>query len=541
MGREILETQHASQIQKEDARHSLVSQAYHYQKHLSRPFCRALVGNLINRDAMIPRMLHSIYRSETAMPRVLARVALLVIAMGVPSVVSQVSQNEVAELTRQARAAVASGQLKVAVASYEKAIQVAPKVTAIRLELGAVLTQIGRIPDAIAVYHDTLRIAPHNLQAEIGLARAYRGVPNFAEAKQVLETAAREHATAAAPLATMGDIEIQLQTYDEAIVHLKAAVRLAPADIGNRNLLAAAYKAKGDPENALAELRRVLVRDPDNALARYLQAEIYADRNQDELALNDSRKVVALQPKNPRARVLLGKILLRTVQGASPVDVAKRCSDAVAALEPVAKAQGQAMDSESLFLLSRAYRCAGQPEQADKTVAAFEAASQSERSAKEGETQSRHLVQEANDAALKNDLASALDLVRQALAKNPNDGAAYSLLAKIHYSSGEIDKASDAIAKALDRAPFQPDFLYVQGKILQKQGKLDQALAAFAQTTLVNSKESDAYFEAGTIYQSRHDRARARAAFKKAVELSPDDADYRRALASVSGTAGLSH
>jgi tetratricopeptide (TPR) repeat protein len=464
----------------------------------------------------------------------LARIVLVISALQIPALASGSSADEVAKLSHQARAAVASEQWEAAAASYEEAIHLAPQNAALRVELGAVLTKLGRLPEAITMYQEALRIAPHNPPAEIGLAKAYRGVRNFEQAKRILVNCSREHPAAAEPLATMGDMEIQLQTYEVAITHLKAAVQLAPANSGNRNLLAAAYKAEGDAVNALAELEKVLVRDPENALAHYLQAEIYADRNQDDLALLGAQKVVELQPKNPRGRVLLGKILLRTRPGESPADVTKRCAAAASAIEPVA--EGQANNSETLFLLSRAYRCAGQTEQADKTVQAFETASQKERTAREGEAQSRHLVQEANNAALKNDRARALDLAQQALAKNPNDGTAYSLLAKIYFSSGKIDEASAAITKALELDPYHPDFLYVQGRILQKQGKLDEALAAFVRTTMINPKESDAYFEIGNIYQLRSDRPRALAAYKNALELSPDDPDYRRALASVSGS-----
>jgi Flp pilus assembly protein TadD len=216
----------------------------------------------------------------------------------------------------------------------------------------------------------------------------------------------------------------------------------------------------------------------------------------------------------------------------------------VAALQPLTETGGdgennnsKSRDSDTLFLLSRAYRCAGQPDDANRTVEAFEAASQTDRTGRESELQSRHLVQQANDAALKNDRAQAVDLAQQALLKNPNDGSAYSLLAKIYYSSGKIDDASAAIAKALERDPYHPDFLYVQGKILEKQGKFDEALAAFVRTTLVNPKESDAYFEIGAIYQRRNDHPHAVAAYKKALELSPGDADYRRALTSVSAAS----
>jgi Flp pilus assembly protein TadD len=37
----------------------------------------------------------------------------------------------------------------------------------------------------------------------------------------------------------------------------------------------------------------------------------------------------------------------------------------------------------------------------------------------------------------------------------------------------------------------------------------------------------------GAIYQQRGERVKARAAYAKAVEISPDDPDYKRALAGL--------
>ena len=78
----------------------------------------------------------------------------------------------------------------------------------------------------------------------------------------------------------------------------------------------------------------------------------------------------------------------------------------------------------------------------------------------------------------------------------------------------------------------------MEGKLLEKQGKWDEAMAAFQKTTLVNPNESDAYFEIGAIYEQHGEKAKAIAAYKRAVELSPDDPDYRRALhAATAGPA----
>jgi tetratricopeptide (TPR) repeat protein len=406
------------------------------------------------------------------------------------------------------------------------------------IEQGRAETATRKFPDAIASYQEALRLAPHNVKAEVGLAQAYRGVHNFDEAKRILEQARREHPKNAAPLVVFGDLDIELQTYDAAITHLNAALALDPADVDARNRLAVAYKAKGDATNALAQIAKLLARDPKNALAHYTLAEIYSDHNQDSLALIDAQKVVELQPENPRGRVLLAKILVRAPAAAAGDEAKKRCAKAVDALEPLSQSgsQSQSPDSETLFLLSRAYRCAGQDDKAQETLAAFEKSSQNDRSTNENKTQAKHLVQQADELAMKNDFAGSLALLNQAIAMDPTYAATYSQLAKLYYSAGDIEKASGAIAQALAREPYHPEYLYVQGKILEKQSRLDDALAAFQKTTLVNPKESDAYFEIGAIYQQRGDRPSALAAYKKAVELSPDDPDYKRALVTLNGT-----
>lgn len=415
---------------------------------------------------------------------------------------------------------------------FEQGQRLATQVESL-IEQGRAETAARKFPDAIASYQEALRLAPHNVKAEIGLAQAYRGVHNFDETKRMLEQASREHAKNAAPLVVFGDLDIELQTYDAAITHLNAALVLDPADLDARNRLAVAYKAKGDAANALAQTAKILASDPKNALAHYTRAEIYSDHNQDSLALIDAQKVVDLQPENSRGRVLLAKILVRAPAAAAGDQAKQRCAQAVDTLEPLSQSGSQRPDSETLFLLSRAYRCAGEDDKAQETLAAFEKSSQNDRSSNENKTQAKHLVQQADELAMKNDFAGSLAMLNQAIAMDPTYAATYSQLAKLYYSAGDIEKASDAIAQALAREPYHPEYLYVQGKILERQSKFDDALAAFQKTTLVNPKESDAYFEMGAIYQQRGDRPKALAAYKKAVELSPDDPDYKRALATI--------
>jgi tetratricopeptide (TPR) repeat protein len=446
---------------------------------------------------------------------------------------AQTASQQVQQLKVEARANAAAGNWDVAIANYQKAIELAPREVSSHGELGDVLLRVARYADAIASYLEALRISPRDLNAEIGLAQAYRGVHNYEEAKQILEKSCAEHPQSPKPLAALGDLDIELQTYDAAIAHLRAALTFAPADVESRIRLAVAYEAKGDSDHALAQIAKILARDSGNALGYYTRAKIYSDRNQDASALPDAMKSVELQPRNTRARLLLGKILLRAPQGEPAAQAKDRCRRAVAILEPLMGMSTE--DSETLFLLSRAYDCAGNPEQAQTILAEFERSSKNDRETKENQTQAKHLVQQANELALKNDFAGSLDLLQQAITMDATYGAAYSQLAKLYYSAGDLDKASQAISQALERDAYQPDFLYVQGKILEKQGKLDEAVAAFQRSTVVNPKESDAFFEMGAIYEQRGDKEHATAAYKKAVAISPDDPDYQRALASLSG------
>jgi tetratricopeptide (TPR) repeat protein len=390
------------------------------------------------------------------------------------------------------------------------------------LESARSLMQQGRYPEAIEIYQRVLILAPRNEPAKIGLSDAYRKVHNYEEARAILQTARREHPRSVAVLSALGSLELEAESYDAAIEALRAAVTLAPQDVKLRNLLGSGYLSKGDSRTALEEFEKVLARDPENQLAHFSRAQIFADTDQNEKALGDAEKVAAMRPEYLPGRALLAKILLRL----------KQCERATEILRPATDLPK--LDTPSLFLLANAYECSGKTELAPGVREEFAAASQADRKRAEDETQSKHLVEQANELARQNKFSEALELLQQALAKNPQNGFAYSQQAKIYFSMRDAQKASEAIGKALTIQPFQPDFLYVAGVIAAQAGKQEEALAAFEKVTQVNPKEADAYFEIGRIWLERKERAKALAAFRKAAELDPGDADYKRALAETS-------
>jgi tetratricopeptide (TPR) repeat protein len=376
-----------------------------------------------------------------------------------------------------------------------------------------------QFPAAMEAYQKILKGHPHDEKAELGLAAAYFGVYNYDETRRVLREAAAAHPNSAAALVEMGKLDIHLLHYDDAIVELKRAIRRNPASAAAHEQLGVAYQAKGDDDAALAQFNQALRLAPDSASTHYFRGSLYADRNDDTHAYEDAKEAFRLEP-NTQTRELLGKTAVH----------ANKCKEAVDVLAPFAESEETI--PEDLYLLSRAYKCAEQPQGAQEVQEEYEKRSKKVQNSKTHKMNADHLAANAGEMARKNQLAPALDLLQQALAEDPENGPSLALLAKIDYSRGDVAKAREEIARALRGDPYNPDYLYVRGKVLESTDP-NAALEAFRQTVLVNPKEADAYYEMGEIYLKLGDRNRASQAFHKAVQLSPEDPDYRKALSEL--------
>jgi tetratricopeptide (TPR) repeat protein len=373
-------------------------------------------------------------------------------------------------------------------------------------------------PDAaIADYQAALRLNPSNEKLCLGLGFAYKQVFNYDEAREVLTDCSARHPKSGAALMELADIDFHAQHYDEAIKTLRQAVKRSPSSPRAHVELGAAYQAKGDSDDARKQFNRAIQLDPRSASAYYFRGELYAEREDNPRAEADARKAMSLAPAVEDSRLLLAKVLTRAGQ----------CAEAAELLKPLAD---PSRDPKNQYELARAYQCSGQPDLATTTQAEFERRSRQEQEQKTQRMEADHLADQAADSARNNQLPVSLDLLNQALAKDPQNIKAHAVLAKIEFSRGNIPAARQAIDVALGGDPYNPDYLYVLGKTLEKQDDWNGALQTFHKTTVLNPRESDAYFEISQIYLHNGDRPRAIAALRNAVKYSPDDPDYRKAL-----------
>ena len=381
----------------------------------------------------------------------------------------------------------------------------------------ATLLQNRQFPAAMETYEKILQADPHNEKAVLGLAAAYFGVYNYDQTRRLLGEAAAAHPESAAALVELGKLDIHLLHYDDAIVELKRAVRRSAGSAAAHEQLGVAYQAKGDEERALAQFNEAIRLAPDSGSTHYFRGTLYADHNETERAYQDAKAAYRLEP-NTQTRELLAKTALHR----------NKCDEAIGLLQSLADSEG--VDPTDLYLLSRAYKCAGQDQRAQELQNEYVKRSQNAQESKTRKMHADHLATEAGELALKNQLSPALALLLQALTEDPENGPALALQAKIDFSRGKFSESRQAIVAALHADPYNPDYLYVLGKILEQQGELGRALDEFRKITIVNPRESDAYFEMGQIYLQNGDRTRAVSALRSAVKYSPDDPDYRKAL-----------
>ena len=93
--------------------------------------------------------------------------------------------------------------------------------------------------------------------------------------------------------------------------------------------------------------------------------------------------------------------------------------------------------------------------------------------------QANYLYQQACSAEYKEDYATAVDKLKEALTIAPNDVMIYTKLAGVYCEMGEYEKALEFYSKVLELKP-DDGYVYVSiGSIYENQGKYEQALAAY--------------------------------------------------------------
>jgi Flp pilus assembly protein TadD len=276
----------------------------------------------------------------------------------------QVARGALAETGPEPRLRYAEGLALRDLRRFAEAAQalqaVGPEVDAFfvpaRLALADVLSRAGRHAEAERALAEPLRDHPSDVRLLTTRAVVLERAGRAGEAAQLLDRAAADRERAGDTVGSVGLSAAHGETLARAgrasyaALALERALMAHPRSTALLLALARAYDAAGRTDQASAQLRALLVLEPEHGDALSLLGRVLADRGQ---RLDEAERLVRrgaeLRPRSPAALDAVGRVLLARGDAAG----------AVAALERAEALGGTA--AEILLHLGEAYRAAARP------------------------------------------------------------------------------------------------------------------------------------------------------------------------------------
>lgn len=253
-----------------------------------------------------------------------------------------------------------SGQYEEAILFYQRAERLKSDYPAVTLRLGESWLELNRIDKAVgalqtaagdpglrarALYHlaqidllqrrfddaiekleEVLQIDPGADQAHYPLARAWRAKSDLERSRQHMGLRGKRLPVVDDPLIeelrsvnqgarrffAQGLRASHEQQFGDAVTAFRQGLEIAPDNDHARVSLARALFLSGESEQALQQLQQVLIRDPEQNLARFLTAVLSAERGDLREALKHFETVVMQEPDHFGAHFCLATLYFNT-------------------------------------------------------------------------------------------------------------------------------------------------------------------------------------------------------------------------------------
>lgn len=159
---------------------------------------------------------------------------------------------------------------------FERATHFNPSLAIVYYWRGEYLMSQGRPAEAIASTEIALRLDPLSPVIRSSLAMILYLARRYDRAASLVVTAIAENPNHFLPRLRLGGIRVQQREYDDALAHLKAAIRLSDESTETLAALGVAHAARGDQRSAQAIVRRLERMKGKRYVLPYNIARIYA-------------------------------------------------------------------------------------------------------------------------------------------------------------------------------------------------------------------------------------------------------------------------
>src|SRR5262245_53963792 len=447
-----------------------------------------------------------------------------------------------------------------------KARQANPDDVNVTMKLAAIYLLAGKLDEARELASAILEKDPNSLEALQVVAVAARRQNEIADAAAGFEAA--RPALEARPAYHISLAELSAKTRDlaKAETHLKDALERDDKSVQAHLMLASVYRAKGDRNAALSELKTAVGIEPVVGGARMHLVDFHASSNDFAAAkevLKSAKETdgdyLAARRRLAEVAFIEGKAdeslaILADIFKKAPSDVEghlirgrvyltkRQTTEAIQDFQSVLKADSKS--AQGRYWLAIAYHQTGNVQQAKTELG-----------------QALELAPRMTDAALllaqmnleTSNPGAAIDSMQKILAANPRILQAYVLLGTAQLSKGQPAAALETFKKMQAAAPKDPRAVHLTGIALQAVGKKADATKEFERALTMKSTFVDPLtalagqaigdgqtgpalerikkqintagnsarlqFLLASTHQLRNEKAQAEAAYTKALEL----------------------
>jgi len=335
-----------------------------------------------------------------------------------------------------------------------------------KLNVSYRLANEGLIYKAIEGFREVLKIDPNNIQANVHLAKCFRGLGKYDDAIKFFEIAATFSPNDPEIINAIGTCYLEKQEIDKALEKLNKAIELDPRNAEAFSNRGAAYERSGNYQQAIADYDKAIELDPQHPGTYSNRGTAYKKSGDYQRAMADYDKAIELNPKYVQAYFNRG-VAYQTLGNHQQ---AIKDYDRVIELEP--------RNAAAYSNRGTAYQRSGNPQWAIE------------------------------------DYDRAIQLHPQYAEAYANRGVAYRSL-------GNHQRAIEDYDKAIELNPRDAKAYYNRALAHEKSGDHQQAIMDYHSLIELEPQFARAYEHLANVYEKKEKYRDAREAWQKVLEIDP--------------------
>ena len=367
---------------------------------------------------------------------------------------------------------------------------------------------------AIALFQKAVYLAPEVSAIRIGLARAYLRSGQAKRALQVLESNLARNPLDPGSLSLAAEAELMGGNAEKAEALFQKALKSKPGDPSLRTSLAMSQIAQGKSDHALSELQALATTEKTPVGDLALISAMMRQRNLAGALKAIDGLAAKMPPGSPQPDALRAQVLM------NQRDLAGARTQYEAALKK------DALYMPAIQGLAMIERREGKPELAE---ARFSAALKAD---------PKNLTAILSLVEIKARRASAQDevnkLLDEAIAANPNDPTPRLVQMRLLLERRDRKAALSAAQSAVSAFPDNLELLSALGHVQLMSGDANQAIATFTKLGIRDPLTPIAPLRIAEGYVQLKDFPAAERNYKRALEIAPTMLDAQRGLIAVS-------